>query len=170
MADLCKQCGVPLPATRKLKTFCSYACRGQFDTLAATTPATGLLGAKNLRRNKELRTGKSQAVRGVAFARVNDCTYRVDAPTKHGAGWLMELAWPGGRRMRWIARVGNRASDPASLEDAKSAAAAMVRTRGDAKPRDWIAELNEIAASEVDRAALATEAPRTGEADLDDAA
>jgi hypothetical protein len=32
--DACEQCGAPLPLRRKLKTFCSYACRGQHNALA----------------------------------------------------------------------------------------------------------------------------------------
>ena len=87
----------------------------------------------------------------MAFSKVNDCAYRVDTPIKRGAGWLMEVAWPGGKRVRWIARVGNRASDPMSFDDARAVAAAMARTRDDGKPRDWIKELNLIAAAEVDR-------------------
>src|SRR5262245_34092016 len=95
---------------------------------------------------------KRGAVGNVAFAKVNDCTYRGDTPTKRGAGWLMEVAWPGGKRVRWVARIGTRASNPMSLDDARAAAAAMARTRDDGKPRDWIRELNRIAAAEVDRA------------------
>jgi hypothetical protein len=61
----------------------------------------------------------------------------------------MEVAWPGGARQRWVARVGNRTSEPLSLDNAKHVAVAMVRERGAGEPRDFIAKLNQIAANEV---------------------
>src|SRR5262249_54012035 len=76
---------------------------------------------------------------------------------KSGAGWLTEVAWPGSAKQRWLARVGNRTSEPLTLDEAKRAAVAMLRERGTAEDRDWIAELNKIAAGEVDRVALAKE-------------
>jgi hypothetical protein len=51
--------------------------------------------------------------------------------------------------------VGNRASEPLALDEAKRASVAKLRERGQAEPRDLIAELNRIAAAEVDRAAFA---------------
>jgi hypothetical protein len=63
----------------------------------------------------------------------------------------MEVAWPGGARERWIARVGNWASEPLPLKEAKRAAIAMLCKPNEREPRDWIAELNAIAAAEVDR-------------------
>jgi hypothetical protein len=69
----------------------------------------------------------------------------------------MEGAWPGETRQRWVARVKDRASEPLPLEEAKKAAAAMLHERGKAEPRDWIGELNQIAANEVDRVARARE-------------
>ena len=93
-----------------------------------------------------------QSVGAVTFAKVNSCTYRVGTRNKRAAGWLMEVAWPGGSRQRWVARVGDRASEPLSLEEAKQAAIAFLRERGKVKPRDFIAELNQIAANEVDGA------------------
>jgi hypothetical protein len=62
----------------------------------------------------------------------------------------MEVAWPGGTRTRWIARVGNRASELGSLADAEAAASVMVRTRDEGKPQDWLAELNRIAVAEIE--------------------
>jgi hypothetical protein len=44
-----------------------------------------------------------------------------------------------------------------ALAEAKRAAVAMLRERKETQPRDWIAELNKIAAAEFDRAALAQE-------------
>jgi hypothetical protein len=41
-----------------------------------------------------------------------------------------------------------------TLNEAKRMAVAMLRERGRAEPREWIAELNRIAAAEVDRVAL----------------
>jgi hypothetical protein len=69
----------------------------------------------------------------------------------------MEVAWPGGSRQRWVARVGDRASESLPLEEAKQAAIAFLRDRGKVEPRDFIAELNQIAANEVDRAVLQRE-------------
>jgi hypothetical protein len=99
-----------------------------------------------------------QSVGAVTFAKVNSCTYRVGTRNKRAAGWLMEVAWPG--RQRWVARVGNRSSKPSPLEDAKRDAVAMLRERGKVKPRDFIAELNQIAANEVGGAVLAQERKR----------
>jgi hypothetical protein len=47
--------------------------------------------------------------------------------------------------------VGDRASEPLPLDEAKRAAVAMLRERRETEPRDWIAELNKIAAAEVHR-------------------
>ena len=69
----------------------------------------------------------------------------------------MEVGWPGGARQQWIARVGNWASEPLALAEAKRAAVAMLSERKETEPRDWIAELNKIAAAEFDRVALAQE-------------
>jgi hypothetical protein len=154
LSPRCKQCGALLPAKRKLKDFCNYACRGQFRALEATGHRTGLKCSKNTKKNKALQTLKRQSVRGFSFARINSGTYRMDRPGKLGAGWLMEVSWFGGARQPWVARVGNRASEPLPLDEAKRAAVAMLRERVKAEPRDWIAELNKIAAAEVDRATL----------------
>jgi hypothetical protein len=154
--DACEQCGSPLPARRKLKAFCSYACRGQHNALKAISGPSGLRGAKNTKQNKALRRLKRQSVGGFSFARINPCTYRLDLPSKLGAAWLTEVSWLGARQ-RWIARVGNRASEPLPLPTAKRAAVAMLRERGKVEPRDWIADLNRIAAAEVDRAGMMQE-------------
>lgn len=58
---------------------------------------------------------------------------------------------------RWVARVGNRASEPLPLDEAKRAAVAMLGERGKGEARDWIAELNQIAANEVDSAVIERE-------------
>ena len=50
--------------------------------------------------------------------------------------------------------MGNRASEPLPLHEAKRAAVAMLYERKETEPRDWIAELNTIAAAEVHRAWL----------------
>jgi hypothetical protein len=60
-------------------------------------------------------------------------------------------------RQQWVARVGNRASEPLTLKEAKRAAVAMLFERVKAESCDGIAELNKIAAAEVDRVALAKE-------------
>jgi hypothetical protein len=69
----------------------------------------------------------------------------------------MEVAWPGGSRLRWVARVGDRASEPLPLDAAKQAAIAFLREKGKSEPRDFIAELNQTAANEVDGAVLQRE-------------
>ena len=149
-------CGEPLLPGRKLEDFCTYACRGQFRA-EAIKGQTGLSGSKNFKQNKALQSLKRRSVGVPTFAKINSCTYRVDSLKKSGAGWLTEVAWPGGAKQRWLARVGNRTSEPLTLDEAKRAAVAMLRERGTAEDRDWIAELNKIAAGEVDRVALAKE-------------
>ena len=104
-------CGNPLLPGRKLEDFCSYACRGQMK-VEAIQGQTGLSGSKNIKQNKALQSLKRRSVGVPTFAKINSCTYRVDSPKKNGAGWLMEVAWPGGARQRWVARVGDRASEP----------------------------------------------------------
>jgi hypothetical protein len=145
-------CGNPLPPGRKLENFCTYACQGQFRALQAISGHSGLVCAKNTKQNKALQSLKRQSVGRLSFTRINSCTYRLDRPGKLGAGSLMEVASPGRARQRWTARVGNWASDPLPLNEAKRAAVAMLRERKESEPRDWIAELNKIAAAEVDRA------------------
>ena len=146
-------CGNPLLPGRKLEDFCTYSCRGQFNALEAIQVPFGLVGAKNTKQNNVLRSLRRRSVGRFCFARINSCTHRLDRPGKLGAGWLMEVAWPaGGARQRWIARVGNRTSEPLPLDKVKRAAVAMLRERKETKPRDCIAELNKIAADEVHRA------------------
>ena len=154
-------CGNPLLPGRRLKDFCTYACRGQFSALEATGHRTGLKCSKNTNQNKALQTLKRQSVGAFIFSKTNSCTYRLDRPNKLGAGWLMEVAWPGGKYQRWVGRVGNLASEPLTLDEAKRVAVVMLRERGRAAPRDWIAELNRIAAAEVDRVALMQGCKRT---------
>jgi hypothetical protein len=150
----CEHCGSPLPARRKLKDYCSYACRGRLKALRATEMPSGLKGSKNTKQNKVLQSLKRQSRAGFSFARINSCTYRLDRQDKSSAGCLMEAS-PSGARQKWIVRVGNQASEPLTLAKAKRTAAAILRERGKGEPRDWIAELNKIAGAEVERAALA---------------
>ena len=121
----------------------------------ATKGQTALRCSKNTKRNKALQSLKRRSVGVRTFAKINSCTYRVDSPKKSGTGWLLEVAWPGQVRQQWVARVGNRASELLTLVEAKQSAVAMLRDGGKAEPRDWIADLNKIAAAEIDRAALA---------------
>jgi hypothetical protein len=115
---------------------------------------SGLSGSKNTKRNKALRTLQKQSRGDFTFHRIDSVTYRIDRPGKRAVGWLMEVAWPGGARQRWIARVGNRASERLPLSEAKKAAVALLREHGETEPRDWIAELNQAAADEVERVEL----------------
>jgi hypothetical protein len=148
-AGICARpgCGNPLLPGRKLEDVCSYACRGQMK-VEAIQGQTGLSGSKNINQNKALQSLKRQSVGVPTFAKISSCTYRVDSPKKNGAGWLMEVAF---------ARVGNRASEPLALDEAKRAVVAMLRERKETETRDWIAELNTIAAAEFDRVALLKE-------------
>jgi hypothetical protein len=152
----CLACGEPLKEPRKLKDFCSYSCRGRHAVTALDGPRyqSALVGSKNTRKTKALQSLRKRSVGRFIFAKINSCTYRVDAPTKKAAGWLMEIAWPGGTRQRWVARIGNQASESLSLEEAKQAATAMLCKPEKAEARDWIAELNQTAATEVDRAVI----------------
>ncbi|MBK5197746.1 MAG: hypothetical protein JJE37_05630 [Methyloceanibacter sp.] len=154
----CVKCGGPLPERRKLKHFCSYSCRGQHavETLDGPKYQSALVGSKNTRKTKALQSLRKASIAGIAFVKINSITYRIDRPSKRGVGWLMEVAWPGETRQRWVARIGNQASEPLPLEEAKRAAAAMLHNRAKAE-RDWIRELNQIAAIEVDRTVIQRE-------------
>jgi hypothetical protein len=152
-------CGNPLLPGRMLEDFCTYACRGQHRALEATSGASGLIRSKNAKQNKALQSLRRQSVGRFSFTRLNPCTHRLDRPGKLGAGWLIEVS-PCGARERWVARVGNRASETLTLAEAKRAAIAMLREHGKVKLRDWIADLNKIAAAEIDRVALAKDRQR----------
>ena len=143
---VCKQCGSALPASRRLKFFCSYACRASYRMAAAIPQPTGLVGSKNLKRNRALQTYKRLVRDGNAFVAVNAVTYRIDGRNKPGAGWLMQVG------SQWIARVGSRASRPLPLDAAKRAALIMLRDRnvGDLVT-DPVGTLNRAAAADVDR-------------------
>jgi len=130
-----------VPVLRQVKDFCSYAHRG------------ALSGSKNTKHNKALRTLQKQSRGDFTFHRINSVTYRIDRPGKRAVGWLMEVAWPGGARQRWIARAGNRASEQLPLGEAKKAAVVLLRQRGKTEPQGWIPEPNQAAADEVDRVA-----------------
>jgi hypothetical protein len=147
IATKCLKCGDPLKEPRKLK-FCSYSCRGQHavETLAGVPHEGARRRSKSTRRNKALRSLRKHTVGAFTFERINSVTIRIDRRGKNGLGWLTEVA------RRWIARVGNRGSEPLSLEDAKRAAIALLRERGNGEHFDWIAKINQIAANEVDRA------------------
>ena len=76
----------PAPANRRRqgatsKTSCTYPCQGQFKALAATEVPSGLVGAKNTKQNKVLRSLRRQSVGRFSFARVNPCTW-LDCPGK----------------------------------------------------------------------------------------
>jgi hypothetical protein len=153
-------CTKPLTTPRKLKLYCSYACRGQHKALLATTHRSGLSGAKNTKRNRALRSLKQASRAGFSFCKINSITYRLDTRNKRGAGWLMDVAWLAPGSQRWVARVGNHASEPLSLGEAKKAAVAMLGDRSRPEARDWIAQLNQQAADEVDRTAREEERNR----------
>ena len=85
------------------------------------------------------------------FEQINSITYRVDAPNKRGAGWLMDVAWPGVKQ-RWIARVGKETTAPLAFDDAKQAATEMLRgAAGDYVVRHPIVHLNGPTAQLLDK-------------------
>jgi hypothetical protein len=106
-------------------------------------------GSKNLKKTRALHTLRKQSLGAITFCRINSVTYRIDRRTMNGVGCLMEVAWPGETRQRWVARLGDRASEPLSLAQAKAAATTLLTTEGKAEPRDWFTELDQIAANEV---------------------
>jgi hypothetical protein len=153
MIETCLYCGKELQKPRKLKDFCSYAHRGAHTVKAFNGPEyqSGLSGAKNTKRNRALQSLKTASRTGFSFCKINSIIYRLDTPRKRGAGWLMEVGWLAPMRQRWVARVGSQASEQLSFAEAKKAAVAMLDDRDKAEPHDWIAELNLLAAEEVDR-------------------
>ena len=92
VVEKCLHCGTPLKEPRKLKGFCTYSCRGQH--------AVDALDTGNTRKTKALQSVKKRSVGRFVFSKINSCTYRVDSPRKKAAGWLMEIAWPGGSRQQ----------------------------------------------------------------------
>jgi hypothetical protein len=151
----CLNCGSPLTEPRKLKDFCNYSCRGQHSVKALDGPKYrgAYLGSKNTRRTKALQRLRKASIAGIAFERINPVTIRIDQPHKKAVGWLMEIAWAAEtRQQRWVACVGNHRTEPLPLDQAKGAAKTLLTTK--AKPRDWIKELNQLAANEVDLAVI----------------
>jgi hypothetical protein len=137
---LCRSCGSPLKEPRKLKDFCSYSCRGQHSVKALDGPKYqgAYLGSKNTRKTKALQRLRRASIAGIAFERINSVTIRIDQPYKKAVGWLTEVAWPSEtKQKRWVARVGDRASESLPLEEAKRAAATMLREPGKVEPH-WI--------------------------------
>jgi hypothetical protein len=144
-AEICKHCGAALPSPRRLKFFCSYAHRAAHGMAARIPGPSGLVGSKNTKRNKALQAFKRLSRDGHAFVAVNAVTHRIDGRSKHGVGWLMQ------QQAGWVARVGNRASDPLPFEAAKHAALTMLRDRNKGiAVVDPIHALNLAAAAEVD--------------------
>jgi hypothetical protein len=123
VVEKCLNCGSPLIEPRKLKDFCTYSCRGQHavNTLSGVRHEGAYLGSKNTRKTKALRSLRKQGVGAFTF-KINSVTYRIDRQGKNGVGWLMEVAWPGGGRERWVACVGTHRCEPLPLEGAKIAA------------------------------------------------
>ena len=154
---VCANCGKPLRTPRRLKNFCTYACQGQHEVQKAIAAHSGLVCSKNIKQNKALRSLRRRSVGAIVFSKMNDVTIRVDSPRKKAAGWLMEVAWPGVARKRWIVRVGDRSSEPLPLAAAKQTALAFFRQRRKIEPRthhNHIVVLNQIAAYEFDHAAI----------------
>ena len=113
VVETCLNCGDPLTEPRKLKDFCTYSCRGQHavNTLPGVPHRGAYIGSKNLKKTRALHTLRKQSLGAITFCKINSVTYRIDRRTKNGVGWLMEVAWPGESRQRWVAGVGDRASE-----------------------------------------------------------
>jgi hypothetical protein len=155
VVETCRNCGAPLTEPRKLKDFCNYSCRGQHsvNALDGEKYRVAYLGSKNTKRTKALRSLKRQSVGHFTFCKINPVTCRIDRQGKNGVGWLTEVAWPGEtKKQRWIACVGNHRSEPLRLGEVKESARALLTTKNKAEPRDFIKELNQLAANEVDQA------------------
>jgi hypothetical protein len=92
------------PMVSSRRSFINHPVSGQkaVNTIDGAEYQTGLVRSKSTRKNKELRRVKMQSVGSVTFAKINSCTYRVDTRNKRAAGWLMEVAWPGESRQRWL--------------------------------------------------------------------
>jgi len=151
--EVCRRCGTDLPPARKLKNFCSYACRGQQNVLDAALYQSGLKGSKNTFKNKALQTLKRQSRGHITATRINPCTYRLDRAGKNGVGWILGVGGSSGVQ-RYVARVGHQSSKPTTLAAAKREAFAILRDKKPAKPRDWIRELNQAEADAVGRAEI----------------
>ena len=149
----CTQCGVELQSPRKLLKYCSYPCRGQHEVVRIGEMCPeAFKGAKNIRKIKALKGVQTRYSGTPTFARVNEVSWRMDTMNKKGAGWLIDVS-PISDRKAWVARVGDRGSEPMTLDEAKGAAIAMHRSKniGDKRtPDQWIEALNAQAAGIVD--------------------
>jgi hypothetical protein len=157
LVEKCLHCGTPLKEP-KLKGFCTYSCRGQHSVEALNGPKYqgAYLGSKNTRKTKALQRLRRASIAGIAFERSNSVTIRIDQPHRKAVGWLMEVAWPAEtKKQRWVACVGDHRSEPLTLDETKTVARSLLSTKVRAEPRDWIEELNQTAANEVDRAEIA---------------
>lgn len=144
----CLQCGKPLPERRKLKDFCSYSCRGQnaVEALDGVEYQTALVGSKNTRITKALQRKKTR----FQVEKVNARTWRVSSHTRKGLAWLMGIGCG-----LWIARRGDRRSEPLEFSQARAEALAMASDpkRG-TEVADPIRELNQATAEALDRDAI----------------
>jgi hypothetical protein len=151
VVEKCLNCGTPLKEPRKLKDFCTYSCRGQqaVSTLSGVPHEGAYVGFKNTRKTKALRRLRRQSV-GCLRLQQDQLRHLPNRPPgeercrlARGEAVRESVGW---------ACVGNNRSEPLPLEEAKKAAAAPLHGRGEDEPRDWIKELNQIAANEVDLA------------------
>ena len=95
-------------------------------------------GSKNTRRTKALQSLRRASVSGTAIQAgrgLADGSHRRVSAEMGCQGW----------------RPSKRATAP---RGAKAAAKVLITTKGKAEPRDWIQELDQIAANEVDRAVI----------------
>jgi hypothetical protein len=76
----------------------------------------------------------------------------------------MDVAWPAGVAGNWVARVGNQASEPMPLEEAKRAVVEMLKHRRKAEPFDSIARLHQLSTNAVEMKAIdRADFPRIGD-------
>jgi hypothetical protein len=90
-----------------------------------------------------LQSLKKASREGFSFAKINSITYRLEPES----GALVGLRRSAGLPLC----ASSQASERLSFAEAKKAAVAMLDDRGKAESHDWIAELNQLAAEEVDR-------------------
>lgn len=79
----CPNGGV-LPEKRKLKDYCTYACRGQFRASEVLHQRNSYVGSKNTKQIRALQTLKRRYAGHFTFAKINACTYRIDGRNKRG--------------------------------------------------------------------------------------
>lgn len=66
----------------------------------------------------------------------------------------MDIGWPADAGGKWIARVGNRSSEPLPLDEVKRVSAEMLNELARGEPFDCIARLNQLSANAVEQVVI----------------